>query len=463
MSRFLFTTLQHIESDFYGRVGRELSELGHEVGHVTYSRRAAQTLERRGFRAWCLPDEMRRLGDGLNWTAEAERIAEQYDTPTFRDIYRTDFVCDKAREDWCVERTVRHVMAFERIFDIWDPEVVVPEVGNETIRRAAHLVGLRHGSPVLFLFYTIFPDPLRLYVDTMDAPIVEPDAVVELSPAERASVEEFASSFIARNKPIRDYRRAMPGLSQGRSLARHLAVSVLYDRGNEYLRPIQWTAGAIRDAVRALRARTQYQSPRSGRPYVYFPLHIVDDYKLKAVIPHCIDQLSIVKQVAQALPHGYDLVVKEHPMSVGRTPIRTLRELNRIGNVRLVGAKTSSHELIREACAVTVISSTVGLEALLHGKPVLTIGRPFYSGFGVTRDLDGPSGIREAVPRLLRDEPDRERILRFLHAARGRCLPGAPVLVDRSDQNARSLAHSLGRAAEELGTTRRDPAGVVSR
>ncbi len=38
--KFLFATLQYVESDFYGRVGRAWAA-GHEVTHLTYSRRAA--------------------------------------------------------------------------------------------------------------------------------------------------------------------------------------------------------------------------------------------------------------------------------------------------------------------------------------------------------------------------------------------------------------------------------------
>ena len=64
-----------------------------------------------------------------------------------------------------------------------------------------------------------------------------------------------------------------------------------------------------------------------------------------------------------------------------------------------------------------MISSTVGLEALLYDKPVLTLGQPYYAGFGVTLDVDSFAEIREQVPELLRFRPDPERIRRFLHAA----------------------------------------------
>ena len=116
-------------------------------------------------------------------------------------------------------------------------------------------------------------------------------------------------------------------------------------------------------------------------------------------------------------------------------------------NVRLVAPHTSSHELIRRAEAIAVISSTVGLEALLYEKPVLTLGQPFYSGYGITLDVDSFRELRAKVPELLRFRPDPETIVRFLHAAMRRCVPGAPVLVDRSDQNAVRLAGSLEEAA----------------
>ena len=136
-------------------------------------------------------------------------------------------------------------------------------------------------------------------------------------------------------------------------------------------------------------------------------------------------------------------------MSIGRTPLSLLRRLRRIPNVRLLEPQASSHELIARSQGVVVIGSTVGLEALLYGKAVLTLGHPFYSGLGVTLDVDSFRHLREAVPSLLRYQPDRERIARLLHAAMRRCLAGSPVLVDRSDANAATLARSLDLAARQ--------------
>jgi hypothetical protein len=449
--RFLFTTLQFIESEFYGRVGAELERQGHQVAHVAYSRRAGDMLRRKGFRAYCLRELMDELGP-VDVGRHAERIERSYDTPTLRDVYRTDVACDGRSEVASVERTVRHFLALERVFDDVRPEVVVPEVGSETMRTAAHLIGLDRGTTVLFLFYTIFPNPLRLYANTMHSPIVSPEELRELAPEERAEVEGFIAEFTARATPIRPYRRPRITPATLRDFGRHVAVRATRDRDNEYLRPSRFVSNYVRERARAIAATRLYSKLDEDRRFVYFPLHVTDDYKIKRVIPHCVDQASLIEQVAAALPHGYDLVLKEHPMSVGRNSLGMLRRLARIENVRLLDPHTSSHELIQQSEAIVVISSTVGLEALMYAKPVLTLGQPFYSGYGVTLDVDSFREIRDQVPALLEFRPERERILEFLHAAMRRCHPGAPVLVDSSDANALALASSLDSAARgDLG------------
>jgi capsule polysaccharide modification protein KpsS len=207
-------------------------------------------------------------------------------------------------------------------------------------------------------------------------------------------------------------------------------------------------------AQRARRGLTRiFYRPLDGgsqRPFVYFPLHVTDDFKVKRVIPHCAEQEYLIRQVADALPQGYDVVLKEHPVSIGQNPIGMLRRLARIENVRLVNPYTSSHELIRRAEATVVISSTVGLEALLYGKPVLTMGQPFYSGYGLTVDIDSFREIRGAVPAVLGFEPEREEILKFVHAAMRSTWEGAPAGVDSSQENAARLASSLDAAARQI-------------
>ncbi len=446
--RFLFTTIQFEESDFYARVSRRLrDDHGHEASHVVISRRAARAMQRSGLEARCLPDLMADLPP-FSVADEVARIEATYDVPSLRDVYLADPVCAGRDEAWCVERTVRHVLALESVFDAVAPDVLIPEVGSETMRTAAQLISAQRHTDSILLFYTIFPKPLRLFVNTVNAPIVDAGEVRDLDGDERREVEAFIASYIERGRPTVPYRRAVVTPGKLRDFARHVAVATAFERDNEYLRPSRFVTGLVRQRARAAASRRLYEPLEDGdRPFVYFPLHVTDDFKVKKVIPHCADQAYLIRLVADSLPQGVDLVLKEHPVSIGRNPVTMLRDLVRRANVRLVDPHTSSHELIRRSRAVVVISSTVGLEALLHGTPVLTMGRPFYSGYGVTRDVESFADLRRAVPEVLSFAPDRERILRFLHAAMRSTYAGAPSGVSGSDENAATVAASLHAAA----------------
>jgi hypothetical protein len=449
--RFLITTLQTYESEFYGVVGRELEQRGHSVTHLTESRRSAKELRDRRVDARSIQDVIAELDVPASLDDEVRRLEATYPIPHLRDVYRNDKACAGRPEDWCIRRTVGRFRALERIFDEARPDVALPEVGNETIRIAAHLVANRRGIPVLFILHTIFPNPLRVYVDTLQAPIAPLDELRALSAEEREEVEAFRVSFTGAATPIREFRRVPVEARRAKVFAGHLERKLTDDRDNDYLRPWRLLHQNASEWLRARAARPFYDRIDADRPFVYFPLHVTDDYKIQRIVPHCADQASLVEQVADALPQGHDLVLKEHPMSLGRNSIRLLHRLRRRPNVRLVDPYTSTHELIQRSEAVVVIGSTVGLEALLYDKPVLTLGDPYYAGFGVTLDVHSFAELHEQVPELLRFRPDPDRIAQLLHLAMRQCHPGRPLLVDRSEENARTVAGTLERAALGLG------------
>ena len=142
---------------------------------MTVSRASARELRARGVDARCLADVAAAVGEPADLEAEVRRIEETYDMPHIRDVYRADWACG-GQLGGVVRRPAPSAPSGRSSGSstTCGRTSLVPEVGNETIRVAAHLIGLRRGIPVLFLLYTIFPNPLRLYVDTLHAPIAGP-------------------------------------------------------------------------------------------------------------------------------------------------------------------------------------------------------------------------------------------------------------------------------------------------
>ena len=88
--RFLFTTLQTYESEFYG-VGRTRSSsaAGTRSAHVSVSREAARAAPRtRARRARCLARSP--MDEPADLEAEVRRIEATYPIPHIRDVYYAD-------------------------------------------------------------------------------------------------------------------------------------------------------------------------------------------------------------------------------------------------------------------------------------------------------------------------------------------------------------------------------------
>lgn len=102
---------------------------------------------------------------------------------------------------------------------------------------------------------------------------------------------------------------------------------------------------------------------------------------------------GLVQAVRTAHPDAF-LVYRDHP------DVRAGNRVGRLGDEAgaLVDARADDLDILAcvDACdAVATLTSLTGFEALMRGKRVLTWGRPFYAGWGLTRDaLDMPRRTR---------------------------------------------------------------------
>jgi len=107
--------------------------------------------------------------------------------------------------------------------------------------------------------------------------------------------------------------------------------------------------------------------------------------------------------------------------------------------VRVIADGCHPVRLIREAAAAYAVTSLIGFEALLHGRPVHCFGMPFYAGWGLTQDrLPAP---HRRNPRALED---------LVHAA----FVAVPRYADPASgarwHAAQAIAHAAGERAALL-------------
>jgi len=96
---------------------------------------------------------------------------------------------------------------------------------------------------------------------------------------------------------------------------------------------------------------------------------------------------------------GSTVLLKVHPeVLAGRKQGHfDLGELTRNPRVKVLGEDVHPVSLIEKAEAIYVVTSQMGFEGLLWGKPVRTFGMPFYAGWGLTQDdLPAPERRKQA-------------------------------------------------------------------
>lgn len=141
--------------------------------------------------------------------------------------------------------------------------------------------------------------------------------------------------------------------------------------------------------------------PRLGpraRPRVL----VVDQTEGDLSIAHGLaDPTSFVRMLDAALCEhpDADILIKTHPDVLAGHRRGCIPPVARARRVRIVADALNPIALLREVDHVYVVTSQLGFEALLAGKPVTTFGAPFYAGWGLTDDRQPVS--RRQRPRTL--------------------------------------------------------------
>ena len=137
---------------------------------------------------------------------------------------------------------------------------------------------------------------------------------------------------------------------------------------------------------------------------ILVPGQVEDDASVRLGAGAVKTNRALLEAVRAARPDAV-ILYKPHPDVAAGLRAGACPEAAEIADAVLPGADPAA--LIAAADEVWTITSTMGFEALLRGRPVTCLGAPFYAGWGLTRDL-GP------VPARRQARPD---LAAFVHAA----------------------------------------------
>lgn len=127
--------------------------------------------------------------------------------------------------------------------------------------------------------------------------------------------------------------------------------------------------------------------PDLNKPYVYLALHFQPERTTCPCGGMFSDQRLVVSLLANTLPEGWVLYVKEHPSQFVKTRYGYLArspsfylDIASHKNVRFIKQGTPQFDLIDRSQVVATITGTSGWEALVRGKPAFVFGDAWYQG-----------------------------------------------------------------------------------
>lgn len=159
---------------------------------------------------------------------------------------------------------------------------------------------------------------------------------------------------------------------------------------------------------------------KPSRPFVFLPLQLSYDNVIK--LSRIKFRLYYETVRDWAMRNGFDLVVKPHPYAsrhpitdkVDQESLFVLKDAAECPGVHVTTA--SIHHIIPDCTTVFCINSGVGLEALLHLKPVVTAGHcDYHWATYAVQDASGIEAIEDIASLKLSPQETKKFLYYFLN------------------------------------------------
>jgi len=118
-----------------------------------------------------------------------------------------------------------------------------------------------------------------------------------------------------------------------------------------------------------------------GKRFAFYPLHTEPEVSLLVYGKPYVNQIEVIRAIAMSLPADMFLVIKEHPWMLGKRSVDSYRKLLNIPKIKIAFPSDSARYWIESCDLVTILTSSVGLEAVMLQKPVITLGHCPFNAF----------------------------------------------------------------------------------
>jgi len=179
--------------------------------------------------------------------------------------------------------------------------------------------------------------------------------------------------------------------------------------------------------VRIVKKKNNINTHQEELPesYIFVPFQVHDDSQIILNSPNIRTMEELVEVVDKASKELYELgrrdiyfVFKEHPVDLNRIDYSGLKEKYKNNKQLVFLSSGNTNELINNSMAVITVNSTVGIEALMKSKKVITLGNAFYNIEGIVEHCDELENLSKSIIKTLDNDFNQELVDKFLYYLR---------------------------------------------
>lgn len=336
-----------------------------------------------------------------------EEVADQYKDENLSYILLSDFERAEVYGIWRKRQFSNEyqnlllnalLCYFDDIFSNHEIKSVLYENVSNSFSYVAQLVARVKGVPYLGVIPSRLPGRFEITGDPLSSRYLEEIFVkvlsgqINLASDEKRSVVEYIDSIdsiqpdymkfnnLSNTGVVGRYAK-IEKLKQLSYSARYIFKDSLYAYlvGNPVFTLFRLFFRNFRRSLNCKKVKKLYDVlPSENDSFYLYPLHFHPESSTSILAGNYLDELSVIRNIAFNLPVGCKLYVKDHMSGWGYEHPDFYNAIKRLPNTVLLGPNEPTKALIKKSIGVVTLTSTVGYEALLLGKPVVLFGSVFY-------------------------------------------------------------------------------------
>lgn len=278
-----------------------------------------------------------------------------------------------------LEPLVKKFLYLEELVKSEQIDVIFSDVSPEVEMEFGRAIGLKYGIPVLksyegsFLGRTVLMKHKNFGKDQLIETEINQDCSID-------EAEKFLDDYI-KNESQPSYV-GVKKLMVKKSIAETAKAKLKNEQFRIILYPFKFVYRLIFNLwlwfESSVLKQTLYDRFELDKPYLFFGFHLNQESTMGLRSLPYVNQISLIEILSRVLPFGYTLYVREHPHWPKMFPYSYLKKCKIFPNVKLLSPRISIHDILKYSKGILVYNANTGIEALMHGKPVLSFASNIY-------------------------------------------------------------------------------------